>query len=140
MIIFCHVIAIYDTTDLQLLADFVSSLYPNSASRYSEGAERLHRLCQVFYQVAKLYAQAKTEEAQTQAQMEWNPGAAFDPYLSMLGFGPYAMVGGQDGVHGPAVWQDGNEGVAVGVQGWFKGNQNILGLLEQDVDYNNIDI
>lgn len=145
MIIFCHVIAVYDSNDLQLLADFVSSLHPDSSSSYSEGADKLHRLCHIFCQVAKLYVQAKTKETQTQAQINganlYDPGAAFDPYLNMLGVAPnqgYTMAGLSDGDQIPA-WQEANEfNVGMNIQSWFTGNQSILGLLEQDVDCTDI--
>jgi len=144
MVIFCHAITIYSSDDLDLLAAFVESLKPLPDIE-SEGADKLYRLCFVFHQVAKLYVEAKAQEARTQAQSQTNltAEAAFDPYLSMLGFAPnqaqYLAPAWPATTDIAADWSGGtNFGLNGNIQDWFSGNSNIMGLLDQDVDYLNM--
>ncbi|TLD18287.1 fungal-specific transcription factor domain protein [Venturia nashicola] len=145
MVVFCHVIAIYSNDDLELLAAFVESLKPLTDDR-SEGIEKLYRLCFVFHQVARLYVEAKVQEARTQAQTQaqsqvnLTAGAAFDPYLSMLGFAPnqsqYLVPEWPQTTNIAADWPRGTELTAnENMQDWFSGNSNIMSLLDQDIDY-----
>lgn len=84
--------------DLNRLEEFVLSL--DSLTTLSEAISKLHRLCQVLVNIAKLYTEAKTK-AKIQAQdpepgQERNMGdkglvqvgEEFDIYLSALGFAP----------------------------------------------------
>ncbi|RDI77480.1 hypothetical protein Vi05172_g12470 [Venturia inaequalis] len=141
MVIFCHVITIYSSDDLDLLAAFVESLKPLPDDN-SEGIEKLYRLCFVFHQVARLYVEAKAQEARTQAQSQANltAGAAFDPYLSMLGFAPnqaqYLAPEWLQTTDIAAAWQKGTVLTAnENIQDWFSGTSNIMSLLDQDIDY-----
>lgn len=142
-VVFCHVIAIYSSDYLDLLAAFVDSLKPLPDDN-SEGIEKLYRLCLVFHQVARLYVEAKAQEARTQAQSQANltAGAAFDPYLSMLGFAPnqaqYLAPEWPQTTDIAADWPKGTDLSANdNIQDWFSGNSNIMSLLDQDIDYLN---
>jgi hypothetical protein len=144
MVIFCHAITIYSADDLNLLAAFVDSLKPLPQTT-SEGADKLYRLCHVFHQVAKLYVEAKAQEARTQAQSQASltAEAAFDPYLSMLGFAPnqtqYLAPDWPATADIAVDWPEGIDlGSNVNIQDWFSGNSNIMGLLDQDIDYLNM--
>lgn len=136
-------IAIYSSDDLDLLAAFVESLKP-LPEESSEGIEKLYRLCFVFHQVARLYVEAKAQEARTQAQSQANltAGAAFDPYLSMLGFAPnQAQYLTPEWLQAPEIaaeWPKATDRTANdNIQDWFSGNSNIMSLLDQDIDYLN---
>jgi hypothetical protein len=151
-----HVITLYPTSDLDLLASFVASLKP-AQSDNSEGIDKLYRLCDVFYQVAKLYVEAKAQEARTQAESQasknltagsqhaftdFRPETAFDPYLSMLGFAPNQaqyLVPNSNWATAAADVPPGGMDLGNGnIQDWFSGNSNIMGLLDQDIDYINM--
>lgn len=103
MVLISNVIQQTDATDLKSLTDFVTSL--ESCRGYSEGAEKLYKMCLLFLKVAGFYIQAKYQERQT-AQMPSFSGseqnhtsaanagtpidlrtiAQFGPHLSALGF------------------------------------------------------
>ncbi|BDD58791.1 hypothetical protein MAP00_004041 [Monascus purpureus] len=116
IVIFCHIIEFSSNNpntessthaapssaevevDLNRLEEFVLSL--ESLTTLSEAIFKLHRLCQVLFNIAKLYTEAKTK-AKIQAQdpelgQERNMGdkglvevgEEFDIYLSALGFAP----------------------------------------------------
>jgi hypothetical protein len=144
MVIFCHVITIYSSNDLDLLTAFVDSLKPLPDGS-SDGADKLYRLCFVFHQVARLYVEAKAQEARTQAQSQTNltAEAAFDPYLTMLGFAPnQAQYLAPDWSATADIAADWSRGIDLGsngnIQDWFSGNSNIMSLLDQDIDYLNM--
>ena len=99
----------------------------------SEAIEKLHRLCQVLYKVAALYAQAKGQQEEDQ---DMNMvGNDFDIYLSQLGFitpqQPLDGLGGASGSFGnselPAASQTSQ------LNDWFSGNRRIMGLMEEDL-------
>ncbi|KGY15124.1 hypothetical protein PABG_11903 [Paracoccidioides brasiliensis Pb03] len=60
LVIFTHTIATADLADLKLLEEVSASL--ESARHISEAAERLFKLCAVFYQVALLYVDVRMRE------------------------------------------------------------------------------
>ncbi|KAI1502061.1 hypothetical protein F5X99DRAFT_171753 [Biscogniauxia marginata] len=95
IVIFCLVIETSDAGDLGRLADFVTSLA--SARDVSPPVGKLFQLCQVLYNVALLYVEAKARE-----QLGPNDdarsnnvapavGSEFDMYLSQLGFMPFVV-------------------------------------------------
>lgn len=147
MVIFCHVLsestnaAIYSSEDLDILMAFVDSLKPLPEGG-SDGADRLYRLCLVFHQVAKLYVEAKAQEARTQAQSQDNltAGATLDPYLSKLGFVPnqaqYLAPDWPSTADIAADWPDLGSSNGI-IQDWFSSSSNIMSLLDQDIDYLN---
>jgi hypothetical protein len=91
-------------SDLQALSDFVASI--ESCRTISEGADKLHKMCHLFLQVAKLYVEAKAKDTAHQASVNAQQGfyqpddgaddqtfdsntmTQFDPYLSALGLMP----------------------------------------------------
>lgn len=83
IVVFCHVIAAKDTTDLARLEAFLKSI--RLAQDFSEAAARLNRLFEVLYNVALRYT-----EMQQNSQREEQLKAAeeMDQYLAALGFPP----------------------------------------------------
>jgi hypothetical protein len=104
IVIFCNAIQKNDTSDLNSLSDFVTSL--ESCRTISEGADKLYKMCLLFLQVAKLYIQFQPQDTswklQTVAQgsesnyytttdgtkLDLKAMTSFDPYLSALGLIP----------------------------------------------------
>lgn len=103
MVLISNAIQRTDATDLRSLTDFVTSL--ESCRGYSEGAEKLYKMCVLFLKVAGFYIQAKYQERQTAHMPSFsgseqrynntaNTGtpidlsaiAQFGPHLSALGF------------------------------------------------------
>ncbi|KAI1271658.1 fungal-specific transcription factor domain protein [Xylaria sp. FL0933] len=139
IVIFCLVIETSDREDLRRLDDFVRSLEP--ACDVSSSVRKLHQLCQVLYNVAELYVEAKAAEG---------VGSEFDAYLSQLGFMPVDVEGGGGGSSmmgvQPGLEGDGNVqgGGAIDEQmraiaqtnqleDWFSGKNYMMGLLEEDL-------
>lgn len=153
MVLFCHIIAVYDQSDLSLLQDFVATLAP--ARPYSEGADKMYRLCNTFTNVATLYVEAKLREQAVQAQQlplaDLNVDmlgmeAHFDPYLSALGMAPNSSwpMTSVPINNNAATEGDMNTSTTYGPDGsmmpmpdlhqWFSGNRNMLEWLEHDLD------
>ncbi|EER26066.1 Fungal specific transcription factor, putative [Coccidioides posadasii C735 delta SOWgp] len=142
LVIFCHTISSGDLDDLKLLEEVATSL--QAAGSLSEGAERLYRLCMVFYQVAKVYVDAKRQEAEnTNTTSEYQPiaypGEQFDSYLNALGLGPslapsmlrgHADIGNNDGVE--VIPELFDVEMAQSLEDWYLGNRHMMGLLESD--------
>ena len=105
--LFCNVIATSDVDDLHRLELFVSTL--QSSADGSGIASNFSRLCNVFYQVANLYIEGKTQSAFAAIN-------EFDQYLDALGFGQNPQGG-------------------MGLESWFQGNQFVMDLMEQDLSY-----
>ncbi|KAI0975884.1 hypothetical protein F4678DRAFT_285799 [Xylaria arbuscula] len=136
IVIFCLVIETSDAEDLTRLADFVRSLEP--ACDVSSSVRKLHQLCQVLYNVAELYVEAKAAEG---------VGSEFDAYLSQLGFMPVdvdgggagaGMMGVQTGLDGEGHVQGVDEQMRAMTQAnqledWFSGKNYMMGLLEEDL-------
>jgi hypothetical protein len=102
-VLFCNAVQTSDSTDIDSLSDFVKSL--ESSRTFSEGADNLYKMCQLFLTVAKLYLQSKAQDAANQSQsfpttqasfyttadgtqLDLTSMSEFDPYLSALGFMP----------------------------------------------------
>ncbi|RYP67209.1 hypothetical protein DL771_007371 [Monosporascus sp. 5C6A] len=123
IVLFCHIIeSLNIDDDLSRLSEFIASLEGSRGA--SQAAEKLHRLCQVLYNVAVLYLEAKH---QAQAAV----GSEIDMYLSTLGLMPAdggggipAGVGGMVDTSGLGTSQLGD---------WFWGNRQMMGLLEEDM-------
>ncbi|KAI0531635.1 fungal-specific transcription factor domain protein [Xylaria digitata] len=132
IVIFCLVIETSDAEDLSRLRDFVCSLEP--ACEVSSSVRKLHQLCQVLYNVAELYVEAKAAEG---------VGSEFDAYLSQLGFMPVdvdgtAMMGVQTDLDGGGGMQGAGEQMRAVAQtnqleDWFSGKNYMMGLLEEDL-------
>jgi hypothetical protein len=133
MVLFSNAIQQTDPTDLKSLTDFVTSL--ESYRAFSEGAEKLYKMCLLFLKVTGFYIQAKHQERQT-AQMPSFSGseqdytsaanagtpidlstiAQFGPHLSALGFvsnpawstAEYAsgLAAQGQGFYAPDLWVD----------------------------------
>lgn len=146
IVLFCHVIESSSYSDLIRLEDFVNSLQPNCS--LSEAIAKMHRLCQVLSNVARLYVEAKAQ-AQTQENEDLaSVGQEFDVYLSALGLAPTQAEAGDVRWNGPVpVPGPIPQGLAEGAEGqgfqntmppttlgsWFSGNQHMMGLLEEDL-------
>ncbi len=150
--IFCLVIETNDAEDLQRLADFVRSL--EVAKDVSPSVGKLHHLCQVLYNVALLYVEAKAQQPVDQDMVPL-PNE-FDMYLSQLGFMPNttaatataaaatassaaaaaaaATVGGdQTMMNADLGGVDDQTRSTQQLGDWFSGNNYMLGLLEEDL-------
>jgi hypothetical protein len=146
IILFCHIVETSDGGDLRRLADFVESLQP--VCEASEAVAKLHRICQVLYNVASLCIRAKSAQRQQDPQQRDEDmamvGSNIDIYLSQLGFiPPPPQFGGHPPMPGAPPFADGGEGdvpiaefnasQATELGNWFSGNTHILGLLEEDL-------
>lgn len=149
IVIFCLVIETSSADDLKGLADFVHSL--EAATELSHSINKLHQLCEVLYNVAQLYVEAKAQQPLDQDMVP--VGNEFNMYLSQLGFMPMdegAAAGlagfevgdggggggggdGSGGVHGAD--DDASRSMAQTTQlgDWFSGNNHMLGMLEEDL-------
>ncbi|KGQ01398.1 hypothetical protein PAAG_11862 [Paracoccidioides lutzii Pb01] len=99
LVIFTHTIATADLADLKLLEEISASL--ESARHISEAAERLFKLCAVFYQVALLYVDVRMREwaqrggAGAGANAVANSGVGIGAVVGEVGGSGHGMVGDQ---------------------------------------------
>lgn len=121
IVIFCHVIETSDTDDLRRLAEFVASLQQSCSS--SQAVDKLHRLCQVLYNVAALYIEAKAKKKQDHELTL--VGNDFDMYLGQLGLVPQADMQGAGA--------DDEMAAASNLGDWFSGGRVMMSLLEDDL-------
>ncbi|RLL94196.1 hypothetical protein CFD26_102964 [Aspergillus turcosus] len=141
IVLFCHVIEASSRDDLARLEDFVSSLGPNCY--LSEAITKLHSLCQVLSNVARLYVEARAQAQIQENQDLASVGQEFDTYLSALGLAPASGVGGSrwNTAASDSLAENSMEGhvLPAGVipqtqlGSWFSGNQHMMGLLEEDM-------
>ncbi|KAB8234773.1 hypothetical protein BDV23DRAFT_30138 [Aspergillus alliaceus] len=146
IVLFCHVIESSSYADLTRLEDFVNSLQPNCA--LSEAIAKMHRLCQVLSNVAKLYVEAKAQAQTQENEALASVGQEFDVYLSALGLAPTQAEAGDPRWNGPTPesgpisgdLREGTEGqgfppamLQTTLGSWFSGNQHMMGLLEEDL-------
>ncbi|KAM0323187.1 hypothetical protein ACHAQA_009037 [Verticillium albo-atrum] len=125
-VLFCYVIETSSAEDLKRLCDFVDSL--GGASSISEPVQKLQRLCQVLCNVAMTYVEAKAQQpAADQAPIN----EEFDMYLRALGFPPNELLTTSTGVEAGAAGQTTIQSEQLG--NWFSGNQQMMGLLEEDL-------
>jgi len=137
IVIFCLVIETSDCEDLRRLADFVRSL--ETACDFSSSVKKLHQLCQVLYNIAELYVEAKALEPVNPA------GYEFDACLSQLGLMPIddaGMMGGlqadlNGGPSGGADSQMRSLAQTNQLEDWFSGKNYMMGLLEEDLSWIN---
>ncbi|EFQ98853.1 fungal specific transcription factor domain-containing protein [Nannizzia gypsea CBS 118893] len=145
MVTFCHTIAASDHDDLKLLGEVATSL--RVAADVSEAADRLYRLCLVFYQVAKLYVDVQPKEPHDYPVIP-KPGEAFDEYLTSLGFGPNTLTAETTENSNNINFSDPSEPSISAFQmppemmetdlshtlgDWFLDNQYMMGLLDSDL-------
>ncbi|KAI1325692.1 fungal-specific transcription factor domain protein [Xylariaceae sp. FL0255] len=147
IVIFCLVVETSDREDLQRLRDFVTSL--ETACEYSGSVKKLHQLCQVLYNVAEVYIEAKAvQRRQREGLGDSEMGAGdvvdpmgmeFDMYLSQLGFMPVVDDGSGLGGSGGAMPDLGGAASTAGslpanqLEDWFSGKNYMMGLLEEDL-------
>ncbi|KAM0509676.1 hypothetical protein ACHAPB_001025 [Verticillium nonalfalfae] len=125
-VLFCHVIETSSAEDLKRLYEFADSL--GGPSPISEPVQKLHRLCQALYNVALTYVEAKAQQpAANQAPIN----EEFDMYLSALGFPPNELLAPGTGVEAGAAAQTAVQSEQLA--NWFSGNQQMMGLLEEDL-------
>ncbi|KAI0111290.1 hypothetical protein GGR51DRAFT_509600 [Nemania sp. FL0031] len=137
IVIFCLVIETSDGNgaggDLARLAAFVRSL--ENACEVSSSVRKLHQLCQVLYNVAELYVEAKAAEPV-------GAGSEFDVYLSQLGFMPVdegalnmmaVQTAGMEGVDGDVSMLNRAVAQTNQLEDWFSGKNYMMGLLEEDL-------
>jgi len=91
-------------------------------TKTSTAVEKLHRLCQVLHNVAKLYVEAK---AKPQDQGAPPLGNEVDMYLSALGLVPGDLTADQSLNAMPAAQTQ-------FLGDWFSGNRQMIELLEQE--------
>ncbi|KAL4804935.1 hypothetical protein BDV18DRAFT_23166 [Aspergillus unguis] len=140
IVLFCHIIEVSSWEDLDRLEEFVFSLKPNCS--LSTAISKLHNLCQVLSNVARLYIEAKAQ-AQTQQDHDLSSvGHEVDTYLSALGLAPPADVGDTrwpGSSHTELNYSDAHnigplpQGHMTQLGSWFSGNQYMMGLLEEDL-------
>ena len=127
IVLFCHVIESSDAEDLQRLAEFVASLQQSCGA--AAAIDKLHRLCQVLYNVAAVYVETKARQQQDEDMAPI--GNDFDMYLTQLKLLPQAggapLVSSMPG--GVADVSD----QALQLGDWFSGGSNMMGLLEEDL-------
>ena len=141
MVIFCHTITATSLEDLKLLEDVSESL--RTVGSVSEAAGRLYQLFSVFYQVAKAYVDAQLKELEracADTQTYPQTGAEFDPFLNALGMAPPLAVPPTRGMEQAAPAAELGSGqqpadleMGQTLEGWFLGNQYMMGLLESDI-------
>lgn len=98
----------------------------------SETIDKLYRLCQVICDLASLYVEAKSQQQQDHTMIPI--GDEFKMYLGQLGFMPSAdqtMANTGNATMGPASLS----GQVAQITGWFSGNRNMMGLLEEDLSH-----
>ena len=131
-VLLCYVIDTSEVSDLKLLEDFVESLVP--AIPWSESSQKLYRLGQVMCRIARYYVEAKQQQGANESMRPI--GDEFEMYLGELGFmsvdqmappldasvEPSGHFDQQAPELGPAHLAD-----------WFSSNQNMLGLMEEDL-------
>jgi hypothetical protein len=127
-VLFCYVIETSSQEDLGILAQFVESL--RSARDASETVEKLYRLCQVMYETAALYVEAKAKQQQDGNMAPI--GDEFQMYLSQLGLMPVddQPMAAPDATQ-PA--QMNAQMVQAQVADWFLSSQKMFGLLDEDL-------
>ncbi|KAF3492001.1 fungal specific transcription factor domain-containing protein [Arthroderma uncinatum] len=145
MVTFCHTIAASDLEDLNLLGEVATSL--QAAAGVSEAADRLYRLCLVFYQVAKLYVDVQPKEPHDYPVIP-KPGEEFDDYLTSLGFGPNTLTPSTSDGNNITNFNDPADPSMASFQiptelmdtdmshtfgDWFLDNQYMMGLLDSDL-------
>ncbi|KAI0172907.1 fungal-specific transcription factor domain-containing protein [Hypoxylon sp. FL1284] len=123
IVIFCLVIETSSTEDLRQLAGFVQTL--EATSLHSSSIYKLYQLCQVLYNIAELYIEAKAQEPVDQDMVP--VGNEFNMYLSQLGFMPTVETMGNFDMGGGSMGQTSQLG------DWFSGNNYMMGLLEEDL-------
>ncbi|KAF7594035.1 hypothetical protein BBP40_010313 [Aspergillus hancockii] len=146
IVLFCHVIESSSHSDLERLEEFVKSLQPNCS--LSEAIAKMHRLCQVLSNVARLYVEAKSSTQTRENEALASVGQEFDTYLTALGLAPAQAEYGDVRWNGPVAMPAPMIGdVKEGLEGqgpqtgmpqttlgnWYSGNQHMMGLLEEDL-------
>lgn len=131
IVLFCHVIETSNADDVRRLSGFLGSL--QSTSAVSEAVAKLHGICQILYNVAVLYVDAKAKSQEDQAMFPI--GNEVDMYLSALGFAnaptDEAMAGA--GLENMTPGGAGEMAQAAQLGDWYSGNRYMMGLLEEDL-------
>ncbi|KAK0714175.1 hypothetical protein B0T26DRAFT_650469, partial [Lasiosphaeria miniovina] len=134
VVLFCHVVQAPNSdssgSDLELLAEFVTSLEPTCA--VSEAVQHLHRLAQTLHKIASLYVTsnkpAVPPDAGTITSVGYDP-AIFNNLVHPVQMPPDTQ---QDGyVEGMTPLAEPMLDIQFG--DWFVGNMDMVGLLEEDL-------
>jgi hypothetical protein len=126
IVIFTAVIESSNLEDLHSIATFVESLH--AVCSLSPAIDKFYQLCQILYNVAALYVNAKEKQSEDLTMLPL--ATDFNIYLSELGFIPTREDMPSTEVRGEML-DDASQGVPP--QAWFKGYRHIIGLLEEDL-------
>lgn len=137
LVLFCNVLATYNANDLAMIDAFARSI---GRTHYSKAAQKLHRMCAIFSQVANLYVKARKttdvritpQQHQPQITMsatpmngpsaavpasQTQPWGMLAPYVDAMNFEGDPMM----------EWGDMNN---MNWAYWLQHNQNVLNILE----------
>lgn len=89
----------------------------------------MQQLCQLLYNVAQFYVDAKSQQAADNAPIN----AEFDHYLRTLGFPASELQAQQGGGPGDPAGTPQSAMQMEQLGNWFAGNQQMMGLLEEDL-------
>ncbi|KAI9367742.1 hypothetical protein BJX61DRAFT_278787 [Aspergillus egyptiacus] len=149
IVLFCHIIEVSSWVDLERLEEFLVSLEPYCP--LSTAISKLHRLCQVLSNVARLYIEAKAQAQTQESHALASVGREFDSYLGALGLAPPVEDGAvrwtANPVQTPGTTLPGEMRYPESqtqntsplaphmtqLGNWFSGNQYMMGLLEEDL-------
>lgn len=124
-VIFCHVIETLSADDLRILEEFVVSM--EQLRDASETVEKLYRLFQVMRDVAVVYVETKSQQQRDRTMIPIRD--EFDMYLSQLGLiSPEDQTMVEPNAQGQQIQQQASQ-----MAGWFSGNRNMFGLIEEDL-------
>lgn len=129
IVIFCNVIETSNPDDMRILGEFSESLKPICDT--SEAVQKLHDLCQVLYNVAVIYVEAKAQNPQDHDVPVENGFGAY------LGIARGALqVDGSHCVASLTTLEDlmshtGNH--ASQLRDWIPGNTQMMGISEEDL-------
>ncbi|KAI1772017.1 hypothetical protein F4818DRAFT_427378 [Hypoxylon cercidicola] len=141
IVLFCHAIENCHAGDLQRVEKFKTSLEP--FRRVSEPVDRLYRLCEVLYNVAVLYFEAKQNHHEASGQLQHHShgqgqardapiGNDFETYLNEAGLFPMddAALRAMGLGFQPAAYEPASPGVdpqASQAASWYFGYMNMVG-------------
>ncbi|KAM0328614.1 hypothetical protein ACHAQA_005024 [Verticillium albo-atrum] len=131
IVIFCHIVESCVATDLPRLQAFVQSL--EGISSQSESIAGMFRYFSVLYKVASRYTEMKAPQGLPIMDDSYRD---FDAYVHALGLIPTSDQGFGDGTGfsgGSQAEADGGQMQGFQLGEWFNTNQQLLGLMEENL-------